>query len=115
MEMNTVYNLDDEVIGIFRFGVAWSKNPRVRLGEYDDDFVYSNDGNVLAKIGDNTVMDIIGETIGQFDNYDLLISGKTVGKCIGNIGARAAAIVFLFSNNAAHNKSLKSDAASGAA
>jgi len=96
-EMNTIYDLNgDNIIGIFRFGVAWRKEPRERLGEYDDDFVYANDGAVLARISDTGVVDIKGDTIGEFKGNELWVAGKKVGECIGNKGAAAAAIIFLF-------------------
>jgi hypothetical protein len=51
-EMNTIYDADGKIVGIFRFGVAWSKDPLVRLGEYDDTgstgCVYDNDRNRLV-------------------------------------------------------------------
>ena len=94
-EMNTIYDLNGNIIGIFRFGVAWKKEPRERLGEYDD-FVYANDGTMLAKIGDTGVVDIIGDSLGEFKGRELWVAGKKVGECIGNKGAAAAAIVFLF-------------------
>jgi hypothetical protein len=96
-EMNTIYDLKGDIIGIFRFGVAWKKETGERLGEYDDDFVYANDGTMLAKIGETGVVDTIGDSIGEFKGREFWVAGKKVGEFIGNKGAAAAAIVFLFS------------------
>jgi hypothetical protein len=95
-EWNTIYDMDNNVIGIFRHGVAWRKEPRERLGVYDDDFVYNNDTEVLAKISGDSVVDIIGDLIGEIKNKDLYINGKHVGKFIGSKSAGAAALVLLF-------------------
>ena len=70
---------DNNIVGIFRFGVAWSKEPRIRLGEYDDDFIYDNSTKVVAKIGENEVLDIIGDTIGHFTDRELFLAGEKVG------------------------------------
>ena len=99
-EWNTIYNLDDEIIGQFSHGVAWNKKDRIRLGEYDDDFVYDNDMSVLGKIAGDAVVDIIGDTIGEISGRELFISGKKVGHFIGSKSAGAAAVVLLFSRYA---------------
>ena len=78
-EMNTIYDNKNNIVGIFRFGVAWSKEPRIRLGEYDDDFIYDNSTKVVAKIGENEVLDIIGDTIGHFTDRELFLAGEKVG------------------------------------
>ena len=105
-EWNTIYNLDKEIVGLFSHGVAWTKKDRVRLGEYDDDFVYDNEMSVVAKICEGTVLDIIGETIGKIVGRDLFIADKKVGSFIGYECAGAAAIVLLFSKYSPvfHNK-----------
>ena len=99
-EHNTIYDLKGTIVGHFRFGVAWSKDPRLRLGEYDDaggsGFVYDNDGNMIAKFADGTVLDQIGEPIGTFEGQKLIINGAIVGTCIGSSGASAAAIALIF-------------------
>jgi hypothetical protein len=99
-EMNSIYDKSGNQVGQFRFGVAWSKNPRVRLGEYDDDFVYGNDGTVLAKIGETAVVDIIGDTIGSISSNELFISNENVGTFIGSNCSGAAALVLIFSKYA---------------
>jgi len=101
-EMNTIYDASDNAIGIFRHGVAWLKSPRVKLGEYDDDFVYDIEGGVLAKFGGDEVLDMIGDTIGKISGKDLYVSGEKVGSFIGSKSAGAAAIVLLFSSYAVH-------------
>lgn len=102
-EMNSIYDASGNQIGLFRFGVAWSKDPRVRLGDYDDDFVYDNDGNVLAKICDNVVLDIIGDTIGKITDDEIYIDDKKVGSFIGDKSSGAAALVLLFSRYKVEN------------
>lgn len=102
-EWNTIYDLSDNVVGIFRHGVAWRKEPSEKLGIYDDDFVYTNDSEVIAKIAGNSVVDIIGDSIGEIKDNKLYIEGKQVGKFIGSKSAGAAAIVLLFHK---HNDAL---------
>ena len=48
-EMNTIYDTEENVIGIFRFGVAWRKKPEERLGEYTDKFITDNQNNPLCQ------------------------------------------------------------------
>jgi len=95
-ETNLIYDLNDNIVGVFRHGVAWRKEPRERLGEYDDDFVYTNDTEMLAKISGNSVVDAIGDLIGEIKENNLYIEGKKVGKFLGSKCAGAAAIVLLF-------------------
>lgn len=96
-EHNTIYDAAGTILGHFRFGVAWSKNPRERLGEYDDKFVYDGDGNVIAEYSEGLVHNVIGEQIGRFENQSLIVNEEIVGRCIGVDGASAAAIALIFS------------------
>ncbi len=104
-EMNTIYDNSNNIVGIFRFGVAWSKEPRVRLGEYDDDFIYDNNTEIVAKIAGDKVLNTIGDTIGYFTEKELFITDEKVGSYIGNQSAGAAAIVLLFSKCSAQQHS----------
>ncbi len=107
-EHNTIFNLRMELIANFRHGVAWSKNPRKRLGEYNRTEILSNDGERLAIIEGTTVYSIGGGMLGVVEESDfelpsghtitkrvLTIEGQPVGECIGNREAAAAAIYFL--------------------
>lgn len=47
-EWNTIYDLNDTIVGVFRHGVAWRKEPRERLGEYDDTYIYSKETGTAA-------------------------------------------------------------------
>ncbi|MEO1034295.1 MAG: hypothetical protein AAFX44_01930 [Pseudomonadota bacterium] len=102
-EMNTIYDSDSKIVGIFRFGVAWSRDPRVRLGEYDDTGpagqVYDNNRNVVARFSDGLVSDLDGNQIGSFMDGQLQIGDSVVGRCIGNDGAAAAALALIFGSN----------------
>jgi len=95
-EHNSIINLDGEIIGRFRHDVAWSSPNRIRLGEYDDDFVYDNEFNVVAKINSNVVSNIIGEEIGMIAGKEILVNGKVVGRFIGSKKAAAASIALIF-------------------
>ena len=95
-EHNWIMNLDGETLGRFRHGVAWSSPNRVRLGEYDDDFVYDNEFNLVAKMNNDVVMNINGEEIGMIAGKDILVEDKVVGKFIGSSSAAAAAIALIF-------------------
>jgi len=102
-EYNTIYDNSENIVGILRHGVAWDKDPEKRLGEYDDEFVYNNNTEVLAKISDNIVVDIIGETIGHISGKELYLAGEKVGNVIGSTSAGLAAIVLMFSRYANEN------------
>jgi len=102
-EWNTIYDNSENIVGILRHGVAWKKDPEKRLGEYDDEFVYDNNTEVLAKISDNVVVDIIGETIGHILGKELYLTGEKVGSVIGSTNAGLAAIVLMFSHYASKN------------
>ena len=107
-EHNTIYNYKNELIANFRHGVAWSKNPRTRLGEYDNSHIYNNEGEKLAAIVGTTVISENGIELGVVEESEveimpglmstkriLIVAGQPVGKCIGKREAAAAAIVFL--------------------
>ena len=83
--------------------MAWTREPRVRLGEYDDagstGHIYDNDGNVVAHFSDGLVTSPTGEQIGSFSDGHLRIGSSVVGKCVGNSGAAAAALALLFGSN----------------
>jgi hypothetical protein len=95
-EHNLIYSQNDEKVGHFRFGVAWSTPDRIRLGEYDDEFVYDNESNVVAKINNGVVMNIIGEEIGMIAGKNIFVNGKVVGKFLGTSSAAAASIALIF-------------------
>jgi len=95
-EWNTIYDTSENVIGIFRHGVAWRKEPRERLGEYDEEAIYSNNSELVAKIVGDKVLDTKGKLLGKIKGKDLYIDDTQVGKFIGKKSAGAAAIVFLF-------------------
>ena len=102
-EHNSVYDSNGILVGQFRFGVAWSKNPRKRLGEYDDvddvesvGYVYDKDRDVIAKYNDGVVANTIGEPIGSYEDEKLFVNDEVVGSCIGSSGASAAAIALIF-------------------
>lgn len=99
-EWNTIYDNSENIVGIFRHGVAWKKETEERLGEYDEDFVYGNNTEVLGKILENVVVDIIGDEIGHISGKELYLSGKKVGSFTGSINAGLAAIVLIFSRYA---------------
>lgn len=102
-EWNTIYDNSDNIIGTFRHGVAWSRITGERLGEYDEDFVYDNESNVVATIGETAVVDINGDIIGHASGKDLYLNNEKVGHFIGSYSAGSAAIVLLFSEYAPSN------------
>ena len=95
-EWNTIYDVSDNIVGVFRNGVAWRKEPKERLGEYDENSVYANDSELVANIDGDTVLDNKGEIIGRIMGKDLYLADKKVGKFTGIKSAGAAAIVLLF-------------------
>ncbi len=62
MDMNTFYDLDKKVVGIFRNGVAWSRLDQKRLGTYDEHvelgYIYDNNNEKIAVFENGTVMDL---------------------------------------------------------
>ncbi len=119
-ERNTIYDAAGSIVGSFRHGVAWSKEPRVRLGEYDygdEGSIYDNSGEVVARFNRGCVTTVAGVEVGRFlevpftemsNTADerlngslvkrLEIGSSVIGWCIGNAGAACAAIYFLFSD-----------------
>lgn len=95
-EHNSIFDLNGELVGRFRHGVAWSSQNKERLGEYDDEFVYDNDGSMVAKVNDGSVLNIIGEEIGNISSNNIFVSGAKVGSYIGNQSAGAASIALIF-------------------
>lgn len=103
-EANTIYNMAGTIIATAKLGVAWPRNPHERLGEYDDGesgTVFDNQRKVAGSF--NAAGDVLnaeGKWVGQVSGttYDLrLYAGASeVGRCIGNRGAGAAAVLFLF-------------------
>ncbi len=64
-EHNSIYNINGELVGRFKHGVAWSSPGMERLGEYGEEFVHDNDGAMIAKINDGHVLNIVGEELGH--------------------------------------------------
>lgn len=101
-ETNTIYNASGEVIGIFRFGVAWRKEPLQRLGEYDKANIYDNNRSLLATFDGRFVSSTDGSVLGEVRErkestvYALLVNGEPMGECVGDDYAGAAAIAYFF-------------------
>lgn len=102
-EHNLIYDSSRNLVGQFRFGVAWLKDPRLRLGAYDeiDDaervgYVYDDDANVVAKYSDGVVLNVLGDPIGKIEDGSLVVNGEVVGTYVGSRGAAAAAIALIF-------------------
>jgi len=93
---NSIFDLNDELVGRFRHGIACSTQNDERLGEYDDEFVYDNEGSMVAKISDGYVLNILGEEIGNISGNNIFVSGTKVGSYIGNQNAGAASIALIF-------------------
>jgi hypothetical protein len=98
-EHNSIYNLKGELVGRFRHGVAWSSPEVERLGEYDEEFVYDNEGLMIAKVNDGYVLNIIGEELGNISGNKIFVSGFNVGSYIGSPAAGAASIAFIFNSS----------------
>ena len=117
-ELNTIYNSAKKQVGTFRHGVAWSRDPRERLGEYaygDEGAICDNQGKEVARFKDCHVTSLDGTVVGKyvevpFSEFSgeevpqlrdskikrLEVSGRVVGWCIGNPGSACAAIFFMF-------------------
>lgn len=98
-EHNSIYNLKGDLVGRFRHGVAWSSPSMERLGEYDEEFAYDNNGSMIAKVNDGYVLNIIGEEIGNISGDKIFVSGCNVGSYIGSSAAGAASIAFIFNSD----------------
>ena len=96
-EWNTIYNINHEIVGTCRHGIAWSRPDNKKLGEYDDHFIYNKNKNIVGKIVGNQVVNLKGEPIGNISNKDLFVEDKKVGSYIGSKAAGFAAIALLFS------------------
>jgi hypothetical protein len=107
-ESSVIYNVDKEIVGVFRLGVAWKKAPRKRLGEYDENGIYDNKRKLLATIEDNKVVSVTRSVLGVIREQDVQVSaeitnkkkilernGLVVGECVGTLEAAGAALVFL--------------------
>lgn len=103
-EANTVFDLAGRIVATAKHGVAWSRHPRRRLGEYDDGGsgrVYDHQGAVVGHFsGDGRISDSNGAYVGHLDRnhhtWRLFIGEKQVARCIGCPGAAAAALLLLF-------------------
>ncbi len=87
-----IYDSTDKLVAKIKFGVVWTNPERIRLGAYDDEFVYDNDSSMVAKINNNHVLNIIGEEIGYVNEEYIFVSDKKVGKYLGSAAAGAAAV-----------------------
>ncbi len=99
-ETNIIYDAEDNIVCIAKHGVAWQREPLIRLGEYDygeEGFVYTNNHEKFAHFSEGVVKDLEGKELGRYDNSQLSIGDKTVGRFIGYDGAAVAALVFFFS------------------
>ncbi|RYY75376.1 MAG: hypothetical protein EOO52_08185 [Gammaproteobacteria bacterium] len=76
--------------------MAWASPDMERLGEYDEEFVYGNDGSTIAKVNEGYVLNIIGEELGNILGNKIFLSGSNVGSFIGSPAAGAASIAFIF-------------------
>lgn len=97
-EHNTIYDIKGELVGRFRYGVAWSCPSMERLGEYDQEFVYDNEGTMIAKINNTQVLNIVGEELGYISGKDIFVGTSKVGSYIGLSESGAAAIAFIFNS-----------------
>ena len=100
--ITSIYDNSGKLVGKFKFGVAWASPKRVRLGEYDDDFVYDNNSSMLAKVNENHIINIIGEEIGYVSEGDIFVASTKVGKYAGSAAAGAAAVVLIFNKEAVY-------------
>ena len=100
--ITTIYNISGELVARFKFGVGWTNKDRVRLGAYDDEFIYDNESCMIAKVNDNHVLNIIGEEIGHVNEGEIFIAGEKIGKYIGAASAGAAAVALVFNNEAVY-------------
>ena len=117
-ETNTIYDANWKVVAVFRHGVAWSRLPPARLGEYDEGdegSIVSNDGDRLGSFANGRVLASDGSLVGSYVEAQLpsppsklppLVGAQSfvkrleigqhvVGWCIGKPGAAAAAILLL--------------------
>lgn len=101
-EHNIIRDSDGKIIGNFRHGVAWTKSPRKRLGEYDaysdQGFVYDNNREKVAQFDDGRVTTLAGEELGRYSGGQLMVNDEVVGKFNGEAGVAAAAIAFVFNS-----------------
>ncbi len=97
-EHNSIYNIDGELVGRFRHGVAWSSPNIERLGEYDENFIHDNEGNMIAKINNGHVLNIIGEDLGYISGKEIFVANNKVGSFIGLPESGAASIAFIFNS-----------------
>ena len=95
-EHNWIYKKNGELVGHFRHDVAWLTPDKVRIGEYDEEFVYDRNSKVVAKYSNNLVMNMVGEEIGRIDKGKIYVGDKQVGSYIGKKAAAAASIALIF-------------------
>ena len=95
-EHNSIFNINGELVGRFRHGVAWSSPGMQRLGEYDKECVYDNDGIMIAKINNGRVLNTMGEKLGHISGKEIFVADIKVGSFIGLAESGAASIAFIF-------------------
>jgi hypothetical protein len=104
-EANAIYDEVGNLIATAKFGVAWSRVTRERLGEYHDGesgSVYDNNRNLVGSFSrTGEVRNVRGDYVGRLEDRDgkrdLYIGSRRVGQCVGKSGVGAAALLLLFS------------------
>ena len=65
-EWYTVYNSSRQIVGTFRHGIAFGRNPGRKLGAYDELGRYNLDGTQIAQIKNDSVFSMDGILIGEW-------------------------------------------------
>ncbi|BCD96477.1 hypothetical protein [Marinagarivorans cellulosilyticus] len=94
-EHSSIYNVKGELVGRFRNGVGWSSKME-RLGEYSNEFVRDNEGNMIAKINGNHVLSMSNEELGYVLGKDIFVGNVKAGSYIGLAESASASIALLF-------------------
>ena len=95
-ENNSIYDIEGNLVGRFKHGVAWTYPEMERLGEYDEEFVYDNDGTMIAKVNEGHVLNIIGEDLGHVLGNEIFLGNSKVGSYMGLPESGAASIALVF-------------------
>ncbi len=107
-EANTIYDTAGKIVATAKHGVAWSRVPCERLGEYEEGesgAIYDNLAQIAGRFSSGEIVAQDGSHIGRCVQSELpsnaivkrlYLGDREVGHCVGSTGAASAVLLLLF-------------------